>query len=36
MDYDATIAQLSDWIGADVNVQILGDSGLVLNVRGSR
>jgi hypothetical protein len=34
LDFDATIAQLSQWIGSPVNVQVLGDAGMVLNIEG--
>ena len=34
LDFDATIAQLSRSIGSPVNVQVLGDAGMVLNIEG--
>jgi hypothetical protein len=34
VDFDGTLAQLAEWIGSNVNLQILGDEGLVLNLEG--
>jgi hypothetical protein len=34
VDFDGTLAQLAEWIGSDVNVQVLGETGPVLNVEG--
>jgi hypothetical protein len=34
LDFEATLAQVSQWIGSPVNVQVLGDAGMVLNIEG--